>query len=267
MRSAAPAVTFDLWHTLVYLEPEVEESYMRHQIDAATDVLEASDTVPGVPRRSGADLRAAFEREYSGAVVAAGEGRSITPAEQLIRAARAAGRVPRPDAYLDALERTVGSTQFRLASETLPVLRELRDRGYAVGVISNTVGEPGRFLRPILRGMGFDEYVQVYTFSDEQPWAKPAPEIFRSALAALGSNPSAAVHIGDAWSDIEGARRAGMLGGILFTGLQRYGERYRELFFPTGSDRPHSDYSVSTLSEVVPIVQRLVPPDRGTARA
>lgn len=266
MRSLHPAVTFDLWHTLVYLEPEAEEGYMRRQVDEAVAILEGSDPEPGVPRASLTDLRAAFEKEYSSAVTAAGEGRTVTPAEQLTRASRAVGRVPRPEKYLEALARTVASTPFRVSAETLPVLRELRETGYSIGVISNTVGEPGRFLRPVLEQLGFDEAVQTYTFSDEHPWTKPAPEIFRNALLGLGSGPAAAVHVGDGWSDVEGARRAQLLGGVLFTGLQVYGERYRTLFLPSGWDQPPAEHRAATLREVIPIVRRLLPVGSRDAR-
>ena len=51
-----PAVTFDLWHTLVYLEPEAEEAYIDYQIDTAVSVLEGSDPLPG--RSQGGGTRA-----------------------------------------------------------------------------------------------------------------------------------------------------------------------------------------------------------------
>jgi FMN phosphatase YigB (HAD superfamily) len=258
VRDTASAVTFDLWHTLVYLEPDAEEQYMVRQIDIAVKVLDDSDPLPGTARRDEAELRKAFEREYVGAVDASGEGRTVTPTEQLVRAASASGRVPRPDAYLAALEVVVDATPFRVAPGALSVLAELRELGYQVGVISNTVGEPGRFLRPILRRLGFDRFVGTYAFSDEHPWTKPAPELFFTVLTALGSEPAAAVHVGDGWSDVEGARRAGFAGTVLFTGLQRYGERYRKLFLGPDWHRPPADQIAATLPEVVPIVRRLL---------
>jgi FMN phosphatase YigB (HAD superfamily) len=160
------------------------------------------------------------------------------------------------------LARILRATPFLLAPGAVSVLRELAQLGYALGVISNTVGEPGRLLRPMLASFGFDEYVGVYTFSDEHPWAKPAPEIFRATLRALGSKPSAALHVGDSWSDMEGARRAGMLGGVLFIGLQRYGERYRQLFTKPGAAHLNSNLRATTLSEVVPLARRLLPTPR-----
>ena len=203
----APAVTFDLWHTLVYLAPQAEEEYMRRQLEAAARVLAASDLADGAPVRRREELRQAFEREYADAVIAAREGRSVSPAQQLVRAAERTGRAPRPEAYEAALGRLLGSLPLRLAPNALEVLGELGEEGYALGIVSNTVGEPGRLLRPLLRAFGFDRYVGAYTFSDEHPWAKPSPEIFRATLRALGSDPARAIHVGDGWADIEGARR------------------------------------------------------------
>jgi HAD superfamily hydrolase (TIGR01549 family) len=260
-----PAVTLDLWHTLVYLEPDAEERYMGRQVDAAVRVLSESETTRPEPRASEGEIRSAFEREYARAVSTAGEGRSVTPAEQLERAASAVGRVARPREYLDRLREIVAGTPFRRAPGALELLGDLRDRGYSLAVISNTIGEPGQFLRPVMERMGFDEFLRVYTFSDEHPWTKPSPEIFRTTLERLGSAPAHAVHVGDGWPDIEGARRARMLGGILFTGLQQYGARYRSLFLPDGWDRPETSLRAATLAEVAPIVGRLL--GRGPADA
>jgi FMN phosphatase YigB (HAD superfamily) len=260
MSEGRPVVTFDLWHTLVYLAPEAEELYMRRQIDLAVDILERSKPRSGTPRQAPEALRAAFEREYVAAVLASGEGRTVTPAEQFQRAAVSVELEPDVPQFLDALERVVHATPFQLAPGVFSALGELRDYGYGLGVISNTVGEPGRFLRPMLTDLGFDDYVENYTFSDEHPWSKPAPEIFRTALGELDSDSRSAVHVGDGWSDIEGGRRAGLVGTVLFTGLQQYGARYRTLFMPPDWHAPPADHTAGTLAEAVPIVRRLLPP-------
>ncbi len=226
-----PVVTFDLWHTLVYLAPEAEEEYMRRQIHLAADALERSAPLPGA-RPEGRDvLEAAFEREYVAAVNASGEGRTVTPAEQFDRAAAGVGRRPECALFLAALVRVVRATPFQLAPGVFSALGELRDYGYALGVISNTVGEPGRFLRPLLTELGFDEFVENYTFSDEHPWTKPSPEIFRTALGELDSDPSCAVHIGDGWSDIEG-------GGVPARGDEQLAVPFTVLLKSGEQDRP-----------------------------
>ncbi len=255
------AVTLDLWHTLMFLRPEAEEEYMRSQVEFATEVLRDGPRRPGAPDRSDSELARVFERVYAEAVAEAGRGRTITPAQQLSRAADATGRDARPEEYLGRLAAIVPRLPFERAPGALELLRSLAHDGYGLGVISNTIGEPGQMLRPVLRSMGFDEYVSAYVFSDEHPWTKPAPEIFGEALARLHGVPGRAVHVGDGWSDIEGARRAGLRAGILFTGLQNYGARYKQLFLPDGWDRPATDHVAARLEDVGRIVREVLPPD------
>jgi len=253
------AVTLDLWHTLMYLPPEDEERYMAHQLAMGTEVLRSARPLPGTPSRSDEELRRAFERAYVDAVAQSAEGRTVTPADQLSRAAREVGRDADPRNYLTQLHAEIQRTNFRRAPGALELLADLRDRGYRVGVISNTVGEPGAFLRPILEKMGFDRFVETYVFSDELPWTKPAPEIFRVALSKLSEEPPSAVHVGDGWSDLEGARRAGYRGAVLFTGLHDYGESYRRLFLPDVPGAPPAAYRTDRLEDVAPLVGQLLP--------
>ncbi len=254
-----PAVTLDLWHTLVYLPPEEEEGYMRHQIDLGTEILDRAPTAPGHPPRSRPELRRAFEQAYQEAVDQSTLGRTVTPRQQLERAAAAVGRLADPDEYIRGLESVVGRVRFLPAPGVLEFLDSLRAEGYRLAIVSNTVGEPGAYLRPALRSLGVLPRVETVVFSDEHPWTKPAPEIFRLALDRVGTAPSESVHVGDGWSDIEGARRAGYRAEILFTGLHEYGERYRELFLAKGQDRPTAEHRAERLEQVGRIVRSLLP--------
>ena len=259
---SAPAVTFDLWHTLVYLSPDAESAYMSRLTDAAVRVLEASPVEPGRTAASPSELRESFERESLRAVNEAHAGRTVTPEQQLVAAARAAGRAPDPEQYVRSIEALLAGTDFRVEPSAREVLREVRELGYRVGLVSNTVGEPGRLLRPIIRRVGLGSYIESYVFSDEHPWAKPAPEIFQEALRELGSAPERAVHVGDSWPDIEGARRAGLRAGVLFTGLQSYGTEYRALFAPDDGTLGRADVTIDRLPDLVPALARLLPRGR-----
>jgi HAD superfamily hydrolase (TIGR01549 family) len=255
------AVTLDLWHTLLFVRPDDEERYMTNQVQIAADALARAPLRPGAKRVPEGQLARIFERVYAGAVDAAAEGRTVTPRTQIEKAASEAGRAVEVDQYLDELRSEVGRLPFRRAPGALELLGGLREDGYRVAVISNTIGEPGAFLRPALNAMGFDPFVESYVFSDEHPWTKPDPRLFRAALASIGSVAGSAIHVGDGWSDIEGARRAGYRAGILFTGLQEYGERYRALFASTAQRIPPADHQVTRLEEIGPIVRELLPPD------
>jgi FMN phosphatase YigB (HAD superfamily) len=260
MADPPSAVTMDLWHTLLYLKPEAEEAYMDAQMDLAADVLDEAPPQPGAAVRSRDDLRGIFEEVYAEAVASAQEGISVTPAVQLARAAERGGRNARPDAYVDGLRRLVAGTPFRIAPAALRTVTLLRERGWRTAVISNTIGEPGETLRPILKSMGFDSLIEEYLFSDELPWTKPDPAIFLEALRRLGVAAANAVHVGDGWSDMEGARRAGMRARILYTGLQSYGARYQALFLPAGWASPPADYRIDTLAALPTLADRLLAP-------
>jgi FMN phosphatase YigB (HAD superfamily) len=253
------AVTVDLWHTLVYLPPEAEETYMARQVSIGVNVLRRAPHRGSTARRSNGQLRSAFERAYTEAVAASVRGRTVTPRAQIERAARATGLEVDPEDYLQGLRREIRSTPFRRAPGALRLLNALRGAGYRVGVISNTVGEPGAYLRPMLTKLGFDPYVEEYVFSDELPWTKPSPRIFRYALERLDEKPGDSVHVGDGWSDIEGARRAGYRGSILYTGLHEYGARYLQLFFSDAPKIPHPSFRVRRLTDVEPLVRRMLP--------
>ncbi len=87
----------------------------------------------------------------------------------------------------------------------------LRDRGIAVGVLSNTLWSRAEHERIFAR----DEVLHridgaVYT--SEIPWTKPHPEAFRAALRAVSvDDPAQAVFVGDRpFDDIHGAKSAGM---------------------------------------------------------
>lgn len=255
-----PAVTLDLWHTLMYLDPPAEEEYMQGQARIAAQVLLESPRLPRAPDLSFSELEQIYGRVLASAVAAANQGRTVTPAEQITEAGRLAGREPQPESFLRGLEAEIRSTRFRRAPGAIELLARLTEEGYRLGLISNTVGEPGAFLRPVLHEMGFDRYVTSVVFSDEHPWTKPAPEIFEAALAPLGETAGRAVHVGDGWSDIEGARRAGFRGAILFTGLHEYGARYKSLFLPADWDHPAAPYRTSRLDEVPRLVETLLPP-------
>ncbi len=255
------AVTFDLWHTLVYLPPEEESAYMARLSDAAVDVLASAPVLAGRSPAGREELRARFDEESGRAVRAAHEGRSVSPEAQIAAAGRAAGRAPAAGAYTEAIGRLLASTKFVVEPSAVGVLRTLRSRGYRIGLVSNTVGEPGRLLRRTLASFGLDREIEAFVFSDEHPWAKPAPQIFEEALRLLGVRADHAAHVGDSWPDIEGARRAGFRGRILYTGLQSYAEEYRALFVRPGDADPEPTATVPTLEAVVPAVERILPRD------
>ncbi|GAA2627055.1 HAD-IA family hydrolase [Streptomyces vastus] len=104
-------------------------------------------------------------------------------------------QVPLPDPALhDALyERHMTPAAWRPYPDTAEVLGALRERGVAVGVVSNI----GWDLRPVFREHGLDPYVGAYVLSYEHGIQKPDPRLFATACDALGVDPRDALMVGD----------------------------------------------------------------------
>jgi HAD superfamily hydrolase (TIGR01509 family) len=73
------------------------------------------------------------------------------------------------------------------------VVEGLEQREVRVGLISNV----GFDVRPILRAYGFEQLARSPTLSYEAGAMKPDPGIFQAALAALGSDASETLMVGD----------------------------------------------------------------------
>ena len=102
----------------------------------------------------------------------------------------------------------------------LPTLKELRARGYILGVVSNSDGR----LRPVLDGGGLTQCFEFIIDSAVVGVEKPNPEIFKLATEAAETSARKCVYVGDIYAvDIEGARRAG-IAGVLLDPLSLHGE-------------------------------------------
>jgi putative hydrolase of the HAD superfamily len=95
--------------------------------------------------------------------------------------------------------------------EVPPLLRDLRERGLRVGVLSNTMWPRSAHERVFARDdvLGL---IDGAVYSSEIPWAKPHPKAFLAAMAAVGvDDPGACVFVGDRpYDDVHGAKRVGM---------------------------------------------------------
>ena len=127
-------------------------------------------------------------------------------------------------------------------------LLDLRRRGLRLGVVSDTGYRPGRVLRRLLDGHGLLDLfaADALAFSDEVGVPKPNPVIFQKALAGLGAEPEATVHVGDLrFTDIAGARRLGMA-TVRFTAVN-----------DDQDPGPEADAVVSTYAELAPAIANL----------
>ena len=112
------------------------------------------------------------------------------------------------DEYFEEVYEAFSSGKhWTLYPETLPVMEQLKLKGYEMGIVSNFDTR----LFPILRDLGLRAYVDSVTISTLVQSAKPAPQIFEYALSQHAVDPHEAIHVGDSVrDDWEGARGAGL---------------------------------------------------------
>lgn len=265
------AVTFDLWYTLIYLEPDEQEAYLQELADGLGGLASSWPPARGSSRGASSsretDPVAAFWETFRACVAEGARGRSVSIREQGRRVAARLGRRADPDAYYRLVSGIVRRQPLKATPGARAALRELRARGWRVGLISNTVGEPGTALRRRVRALGLGPSIQAWAFSDELPWTKPAPQIFRYALRALGSSPDRAAHVGDGGSDVVGARRAGFRAPVRFEGAPAYSPTYRELFGAGAGPGPRARFRVAELEALPDLLESAVaPPATGRER-
>ena len=99
----------------------------------------------------------------------------------------------------------------------------LKDRGYKVGLLSNTESPTVRFFHK----QGYTMF-DATVFSCDEGTAKPERRIYEIALERLGVEPSEAVFIDDRADFIEGAQKLGMH-TIRFESLQQVKEALASL--------------------------------------
>lgn len=125
---------------------------------------------------------------------------------------------------VEELDRFFTETFPRFAAEiwvdphAAPLLRELRRRGLAIALVTNTVST----LAPtILRAAGIADAFDLVACADLVARPKPAPDLPNFALARLGLSAGEAWFVGDSRYDREAAAAA----GVHFVGLRLDGDR------------------------------------------
>jgi putative hydrolase of the HAD superfamily len=135
------------------------------------------------------------------------------------RRAWASAGIQLPDALLyDILdaEQKCWDHAVRLDPEALRVLSWLGANGIKRAVCSNAPFPP-EMMRRQVGANGIADVVDAVVFSSEIGRRKPAPEVYRAALAGIGVEPARALFVGDrVREDYEGPRALGMR-AVIFT--------------------------------------------------
>ena len=115
------------------------------------------------------------------------------------------------EAQRELLDRILASQfatgAWELYPDVEPMLRQVRDLGLTVGIVSDW----GSNLRDITRELGLDRLLDFVLPSGAVGLAKPNPAFFRVALDRAGVRPEEALMVGDSYrADVLGAWSAGM---------------------------------------------------------
>lgn len=116
-------------------------------------------------------------------------------------------RVALPEVRAELFARFRDPATYELFPGAVGLVEKLTQRGLRVGLISNW----SPHLASILSGLGGLDGLDPVLCSAVERLEKPAPELFRRALARAGADPGHAIHAGDhPENDYHGARAVGM---------------------------------------------------------
>lgn len=97
--------------------------------------------------------------------------------------------------------------EIKAYDDSLPILKELKNRGLILGLVSNVVQD----MESTYTELGLQPYLDFKVTSSEVGCDKPQPEIFQAALKKAGIKSEEALYVGDQYDlDIVGARGVGM---------------------------------------------------------
>ncbi len=115
---------------------------------------------------------------------------------------------------------TVSQPFWKLDEHSQPMLGELKEQGYKIGLISNA--SHAQDVRELLEIHRLQPYFDLAIISAEYGYRKPHPGIFKQALDQSGVSAGRAVMVGDTLAaDIRGAKRS----GIAAVWMHRYANR------------------------------------------
>ncbi len=225
------AVTFDFWNTIAAEPPGgTMREARRVAVAAACESCGLRIEEEALAASLGEVIRA---REAAWA-----EGRHVSPEEGARDLVAALGAEPEAAEVIVAAFLGAGrDAELRLAPGIGETLERLRGEGLALGIVCDAGFTGGVILREFLAGEGLLDHFSGWGFSDEVGAYKPAPPIFEAALAMLGSEPAAALHVGDLRrTDVSGARGVGMR-TVRYRGLADDPEEGAEADFVIDSHR------------------------------
>lgn len=147
---------------------------------------------------------------------------------------------------LDAMY-AVTQSNWRLESDAVETLRQLKSNRYRLGIFSNAGDD--KDVQQLIANFGIREYFDFALTSAACFYRKPHPRAFEIALAQWNVTPREAVMIGDSLeADIFGAKQVGMTAIWITRRAQFTDEEMRRI---------QPDFSLRKLTELIPILDMI----------
>lgn len=208
---AIQAIIFDLFDTLIYIEPSILDS----ELDKMAAIAGVS---PEVFRNNWAPKSAVHRQQYF-------KGQLDSPA-YFTAVLTNMGKEASPAIVNNISKiRLAMREHVRLFDDTIPVLEQLKAKGYTLGMISNLGSLWGRFIEKL----PITDYFQVITLSYEIGMAKPEPEIYLTTAEKMGCAPAQCAFIDDQPDYVLAAEQVGMTGFWLNRIGKNNGYTHRQL--------------------------------------
>jgi putative hydrolase of the HAD superfamily len=203
------AIAFVLWETLITDPPEQSRAQERLRLERMERVLRDAGFVTEAQRLEDA-YRGTWHRCQELYWSADRDISCRTQVEHFLELLECTAAVD-----VDALEEAYARAAIDILPLPVPGARELvaelKDRGYRLGLISNTGRTPGSALREILDALDLAPFLDAMVFSNEHGECKPQPSIFETLRASLAVRAEEIVFVGDnLYVDVHGAQRCGM---------------------------------------------------------
>lgn len=209
------AIAFDLWETLITDTPAASRAQERMRLERMAGIL-------GMSVES---IESAYRHVWHRCQELYWSRDEDIPCRRQVEHFLEGVGIEADEATMIALEHAYANA----AVETLPsivagadgVVASLKERGFRIGLISNTGRTPGSALRQILERLGIAASIDAMVFSNEHGVCKPQRSIFEALRQSLGVAYEEMMFVGDnLYVDVHGAQRCGMV-GVHFVPLQR----------------------------------------------
>lgn len=193
-------ISFDLWETLVYSNPEYKRLRTEYIQSVCPNLtLDDINTICRIVKR---DLDSSVEEH----------GLSFTSEESLsILATKLAGNRIDKTEFIYNIKKIFLDNLPLLYPETLDTLKTLSEQGYILCLSSNTLFIDNITITRALFKLGITKYFDASVFSDELGYSKPHINFFKEIQIKTSSLKYEILHVGDnKKTDVQGALNYGI---------------------------------------------------------